>query len=580
MPTNMKNYILKLASAAGCAMMAVSCLDFSPEEQLSDSQVWSRAENFSLFSTEFYEWTRGFRPSTSVTYMNAIGDGPHSDTRSDLLCEASVNTFSAGSNSIPSTDENYKQIYKRIYYTNLLLQKAAGFEPQDDITEPVGEAYFFRAYLYFELVQMFGDCIWTGEPVDVDSEVLYGNRTDRVTVIRNCISDLKSAADLLPETPSEDGRVCSYTAWALISRIGLYEGTWQKFHNGDAAASAEFLSEAEDAAKTVMDSGRYELFYSDALGGRDSYRYMFLLENVQCNPAGLTKSANTEYIFARRYDETLKPIGYNITQATLNNTFRPTAKLAQMYRCQDGLPISISPLYQGEDGQNSDFENRDNRMNGTLMQNGQTYWNNDGTWRTTWTSDEAGMTASRRVNSGYANYKWATERHVTDESEGYDYPIIRYAEVLLNYAEAVFEQNESITDEQLDESLNLVRHRSNPDMTALSNELVDSHASEGMTMREEIRAERTVELFMEGFRIDDLKRWKTAEDEMPQDLLGIKYDGTWYESNWTDMSYTTNSEGRIVLYTGRIWNERNYLLPLPSDECQLNPNLGQNPGWE
>ena len=561
-------------------MMAVSCLDFSPEEQLSDSQVWSRAENFSLFSTEFYEWTRGFRPSTSVTYMNAIGDGPHSDTRSDLLCEASVNTFSAGSNSIPSTDENYKQIYKRIYYTNLLLQKAAGFELQDDITEPVGEAYFFRAYLYFELVQMFGDCIWTGEPVDVDSEVLYGNRTDRVTVIRNCISDLKSAADLLPETPSEDGRVCSYTAWALISRIGLYEGTWQKFHNGDAAASAEFLSEAEDAAKTVMDSGRYELFYSDALGGRDSYRYMFLLENVQCNPAGLTKSANTEYIFARRYDETLKPIGYNITQATLNNTFRPTAKLAQMYRCQDGLPISISPLYQGEDGQNSDFENRDNRMNGTLMQNGQTYWNNDGTWRTTWTSDEAGMTASRRVNSGYANYKWATERHVTDESEGYDYPIIRYAEVLLNYAEAVFEQNESITDEQLDESLNLVRHRSNPDMTALSNELVDSHASEGMTMREEIRAERTVELFMEGFRIDDLKRWKTAEDEMPQDLLGIKYDGTWYESNWTDMSYTTNSEGRIVLYTGRIWNERNYLLPLPSDECQLNPNLGQNPGWE
>lgn len=561
-------------------MMAVSCLDFSPEEQLSDSQVWSRAENFSLFSTEFYEWTRGFRPSTSVTYMNAIGDGPHSDTRSDLLCEASVNTFSAGSNSIPSTDENYKQIYKRIYYTNLLLQKAAGFEPQDDITEPVGEAYFFRAYLYFELVQMFGDCIWTGEPVDVDSEVLYGNRTDRVTVIRNCISDLKSAADLLPETPSEDGRVCSYTAWALISRIGLYEGTWQKFHNGDAAASAEFLSEAEDAAKTVMDSGRYELFYSDALGGRDSYRYMFLLENVQCNPAGLTKSANTEYIFARRYDETLKPIGYNITQAALNNTFRPTAKLAQMYRCQDGLPISISPLYQGEDGQNSDFENRDNRMNGTLMQNGQTYWNNDGTWRTTWTSDEEGMTASRRVNSGYANYKWATERHVTDESEGYDYPVIRYAEVLLNYAEAVFEQGESITDEQLDESLNLVRHRSNPDMTALSNELVDSHASEGMTMREEIRAERTVELFMEGFRIDDLKRWKTAEDEMPQDLLGIKYDGTWYESNWTDMSYTTNSEGRIVLYTGRIWNERNYLLPLPSDECQLNPNLGQNPGWE
>lgn len=576
---DMKHIIFKLASIAGAALTAVSCLDFSPEKQLSDTQVWDKADNFTLFADEFYEWTSDFRASTSLTYMNRVADGPHADTRSDLMCEASINNFSAGSNSIPSTDENYKQIYKRLYYVNLLLQKAAEFEPQADIEEPMGEAYFFRAYLYFELVQMFGDCIYTDAPVDVDNEILYGPRTNRVTVIRNCIADLKAAAELLPETPSADGRVCSYAAWAYLSRIGLYEGTWQKFHGGDAAASSEFLTEAVNAAQKVM-AGPYELFYSDALGGRDSYRYMFILENVQCNPAGLTKADNREYIFYRRHDETLKPIGYNITHAFTEGAIRATNNLARIYRCQNGLPIDApgNTQWMGEAGANTEFENRDLRMNATLLMNGQTYWTNDTEYRTTWEADEAGKTANRRVNSGYQAYKWATERAVQDESEGYDYPIIRYAEVLLNYAEAVYELHGSITDAQLDESLNLVRRRSNPTMTKLSNALVTDH---GLDMREEIRAERTVELAFEGFRIDDLKRWKTAETEMPKDLLGIRYtDNTWFGQNWNDMPYSTNSEGYIVLYTRREWHERNYLLPIPSDELQLNPELKQNPGWE
>ena len=117
-------------------------------------------------------------------------------------------------------------------------------------------------------------------------------------------------------------------------------------------------------------------------------------------------------------------------------------------------------------------------------------------------------------------------------------------------------------------------------MTKLSNALVDGHAAQGMTMLGEIRAERTVELFLEGFRIDDLKRWKTAEDEMPGDLLGIQFKGTWYESNWAKQLRPLNAEGRIILYSNRKWADKNYLLPLPNDETQLNPALGQNPGWK
>ena len=149
--------------------------------------------------------------------------------------------------------------------------------------------------------------------------------------------------------------------------------------------------------------------------------------------------------------------------------------------------------------------------------------------------------------------------------------------MLLNYAEAVYELNESITDNDLNISLNLVRLRVNPNMPKLSNSFVTAN---GLNMREEIRRERTVELFLEGFRIDDLKRWKTAETEMPQDQLGVKMTATWFESNWPAQARPLNGDGCITLYSDRTWAQKNYLYPLPQDQLQLNKNLTQNPGWQ
>ena len=569
--------IYTILSLIVAAIVASSCLDLDPKAQLSDAQVWSKASNFTLFTNQFYGWTRDFKGSPE--YVTSIWDGSHSDERSDLVCSANLNVYSAGTNSIPSTDANYSTLYKRIYYTNLLLKNAKDYEPQKDIATPMGEAYFFRAYLYFELVQLFGDVIWTDVPLDLDSENLYGERTGRLEVIKHCVEDLQNAAELLPETPSEDGRVGKGAAYAFLSRVALYEGTWQKFHNNAATEAASLLATAAKAAKDCMELEQYSLFYSAALGGRDSYRYMFTLENVDCNPAKLTKGDNKEYILARRHDEATKPIGSNITHAADGNAeLTPTRKLANMYRCQDGLPIAKSPLFKGYATQNSEFEGRDNRMNACLRMHDQKYWNNDGKWRTTWTDadlDDA-LVCNRRSNSGYINYKWATERKVDDNNEGYDYPVIRYAEVLLNYAEAMYEKDGSISDADLDISLNVVRARSNPEMTKLSNSLVSAN---GLDMREEIRAERTVELFLEGFRLDDLKRWKTAETEMPQDQLGLLMTGTWFATNWSNQTRPLNSDGCIIMYSDRVWAQKNYLYPIPSDELQLNEKLGQNPGW-
>ena len=566
--------IINILSLAAAVLFASACMDLSPKAQMSDAQVWSKASNFTLFANQFYGWTRDFQGSN---YMSSWTDGVHSDTRSDLVGTPNLNVYSAGTNSIPSTDSNYGTLYKRIYYTNLLLKNAESYEAKADIATPMGEAYFFRAYFYFELVQIYGDVIYTDTPLDMDSEKLYGKRDDRLEVVRHCIDDLKKAVELLPELPAEDGRVAKGAANALISRIGLYEGTWQKFHNNNASAANELLSTAAAAAKAVIDSKAYTLFYSDALGPKDSYRYMFILENTDCNPAKLTKADNKEYIFSHRHDEATKKIGTNITHGAQNSGVYVTRKLADMYRCQDGLPIAKSPKFQGYDGQNTEFADRDNRMNATLLRHGQKYWNNDGKWRTTWTAadEDDALTCDRRSQSGYINNKWATERKVDDTNEGYDYPVIRYAEVLLNYAEAVFEQGENISDADLDLSLNVVRQRSNPDMAKLSNSLVSAN---GLSMREEIRAERTVELALEGFRIDDLKRWKTAETEMPQDLRGLKMTG-WFATNWTNQTRPLDADGSIVLYDGRVWAEKNYLYPIPSDELQLNPELGQNKGW-
>ena len=567
-----------------CLLVTVltSCLNLDPKDSLGDNLVWNKADNFQLFANQFYGWTRDLGSGTD--YQNGVSDGVHSDYRSDLVCTSAVNTYSQGTNAIPEKDGNFTSLYKRIYYTNLLLKNADGFGNQAAIATPMGEAYWFRAYLHFELVQIYGDAQILTEPLDIDNGQLYGSRHDRYEVVSQCISDLQKAAELLPETAGEEGRLTKDAAYAMLSRVALYEGTWQKFHNSNSSRATELLTIAKNAAKQVIDNGHYSLFYNAGLVNagisniNQSYRYMFMLEDVQDNPLGLTKKDNTEYILSHRHRETDR-MTLNVTHAMVANVCYITRKMANMYLCSDGLPVDKSPLFQGYTQAASEFQNRDARMDNTMLSHGEKYWNNDGKWRTSWSEDDLNscLTTNARSNSGYQCQKWGVECQVQDYYESMDYPVIRYAEVLLNYAEAAYELSESITDNDLDISLNLVRRRVNPNMPKLSNSFVSTN---GLNMRDEIRRERTVELFLEGFRIDDLKRWKTAETEMPQDQLGVKMTGTWFESNWAAQARSLNSDGCILLYSGRTWSQKNYLYPLPQDQRQLNPNLGQNPGWE
>ncbi len=573
----MKKYI-KLLLTLSLGMNVCSCLDFNPEDQLADGNMWQAASDFEYFANDFYSWTRDF---STVLY-----DAPHSDLRADLVLSTNTNSFSHGNNTIPGSDKNYTDNYNHIRRTNMLLEKAEKYSGSGDISRYVAEAKFFRAYSYFDLVQLFGNVILTKKPLDVTSPEMNAVRNDRGEVIDFIIQDLKEAAPSLPATVStdEEGRLTKWAAYAFLSRVALYEGTWQKFHNGNTVRSSELLTIAAEAAKEVIDKGGYGLFYSDKLK-EYSYKYLFILENVQSNPANLTKNANNEYIFYRRHDETLLPIGKNVTTAVLaSQSLTISRKFANLFLTQAGVPMDVNneQLYQTP---TSEFDNRDNRMKNIFLPNGVKYWNNtEKSSRNSWTAaDESrALTCDVRKGTGYMNQKWATERYVNDTKEGYDYPIIRYAEVLLNYAEAVYEKcaNDGNTeDAKIDAALvylNKVRKRVNPDMPDLTIEFAKAHS---LNLQEEIRRERTIELFHEGFRLDDLKRWKTAEDEMPQDVKGIRWIGT-FQTLWGDASSKRkDNEGCLILEDGRSWQNKNYLYPLPTDQTQLNPNLGQNPEW-
>ncbi|RDB03877.1 RagB/SusD family nutrient uptake outer membrane protein [Runella aurantiaca] len=576
----MKNHtIYKVLTIAGIIFFSFGCnklVEMKPINEISDASYWKNAEQFKLAANEYYTYLRGF--------ADILDNNPHSDRRSDILYSRDgANTFSNGTNTIPITDGSWNTAYSRIRATNYLLDKAATYPSPAEIEKYVAEAKFFRAYLYFDLLQLFGGVPIIKTPLSPESPELQAPRNNRDEVVDFIIADLESAIAALPLESAiagaDKGRVSKGTAQAFLSRVALYEGTWQKFRNNSARANT-LLDKAIINADAVVSSKQYELF-APAVLGDSAQKYLFILENQQSNPANLTKAANKEYLLANRYDFASRQIRINITHQMQGNIHWGAKKLMDMYLCQDGLPIEKSSLFKGYKTTLSEYENRDNRVFYTWMQDGKYYWNNENPGaRTTWKGDAADIASSGgrfspAGGSGYAPQKFATERRLQDMEEAYDYPVIRYAEVLLNYAEAVFEKNGTIGDADLDKSLNLVRNRINKQMPKLSNTLVQTH---GLDMRTEIRRERTLELFLEGFRVDDLKRWKTAETEMPKPIEGIVWTGTAYETRWAGIKNQVVN-GNYRLEGNRIWAEKHYLLPVPSQQIQLNPNLTQNPGW-
>ncbi|MFA6086785.1 RagB/SusD family nutrient uptake outer membrane protein [Mucilaginibacter sp.] len=589
--------MLIIAGQVGCN----KALDLKPQDQLSDAAYFKSVNDFKTFANQYYSYLHNF--------SNSFADNPHYDGRADVF--GGGGSYGAGTNTVPASDANWNNNYSRIRNCNYLLEKAAGFTDQAGIAQYVAEAKFFRAYCYFELLQLYGGVPLIVKTLNLDSPELYGTRATRDAVADQIIADLEAAIPNLPvsylSSSADFGRVSRTAAQAFLGRVALYEGTWLKFRNGDNTRYNMLLDKSAAASNAAIVSGQFALFgttASNALGGNSTVlgdsaqKYLFILENPKSNPAAVNKAANHEYLLSYRYDDVSKVINSNISRQ--GTQIGPQHKFVNAFLCRDGLPIEKSPLFQGFQTYGSEFVNRDNRLRYTIRVNNMYYWYGNANYRVTWLNDAADIATSLGKTiqiAGYTNQKWVTERNCPDTKESEDYPVIRYAEVLLNYAEAVYERNGSISDADLNKSINLVRLRANKNMPPLTNGFVSGN---GLDFRTEIRRERFVELYYEGFRFDDIKRWHSAGTDLVTNVggtaygnapafvsswpVGIKYRGTQAQIGPNPLApaptNAVDGNGQLILdNTARSFTEKNYLYPIPTQQITLNPALVQNPGW-
>jgi starch-binding outer membrane protein, SusD/RagB family len=534
---------LALLISGGCK----KDLNLSPKDKLSDASFWKTPADFRLAANDFYY---GLKTA-----------GNNTDNNSDIAFGSGANQVSNGSYLPSSVSSAWDDAYKQIRATNYLLQKAQESDLGTGIDAAVGDALFFRAYNYWNLVSKFGGVPKIDKVLDVTSAELYSPKATQAEIIDFILEDLKVAAAKLPLqselSGDEIGRVTRGAALALRARAALFMGTWAKYH------SAGDLAIAKESAEQVLTSNEYKLFTEK---GADSYKHLFILGGDD----------SKEVILARRYYANRAT--HNWTRELWFNAMVPTKNLADLYLATDGRPISQSPEFAGYNTLTSEFQKRDPRMAMTFIVPGSTIFFEGGIMQPTF----PGFTGSNATHTGYMLRKFLDETNDAATFRGeYDFKEFRYGEVLLILAETIYEMNGQISDGDLNRTINLLRSRVN--MPALTNAHV---AMYGLNMLQEIRRERTVELAFEGFRRDDLKRWKTAESVLPQALRGIKFVGTEYQQRYPDLKVgndiQVDGQGFIVAEqaTSRQFISKHYLDPIPLQQIQLsNGTLVQNPGW-
>ncbi|MCL3781362.1 RagB/SusD family nutrient uptake outer membrane protein [Prolixibacteraceae bacterium JC049] len=555
----MRNTIFLLMTAA---VMFTACekeLDLSPKDKLSSAEYWKTAEHFETGANAFYR---------NLPDIGAIAV----DHNSDIIKHADGNTISQGLNTIPASNGTWNAAYGRIRQRNILIERGNDPDVQEIAKRYVAEARWFRVYEYFELYKKFGDVPLILRPLDTGSEELYAPRAPRTEVVDFMLNELNAIIEILPkqsDLPEKEwGRVTWNAALALKSRVALFEATWGRYHQTGANVS-RYLDEALSASNALINSGEHELFYSS---DRKRSYYNFFMEEG---------NDSKEQIVARRYNRELEVTHSYGGDAINGYGLMFNSSFIEALLCRDGLPIDKSPLYQQTGDWLDEWQNRDPRMRQMVVVPDSAYVifrNIDGQPYLPWITQEQG---------GYMISKWNVgTKEALNLGKNVNFAHeIRYAEILLNHVEALWEKHGSVTDEQLNLTINAIRDRAGFHSSAfLTNGFATAH---NLNIRNEIRRERMVELAVEGFRYDDIRRWKIAEQVLDKPLMGVPFKSTNFQQIYQDR---LGGEWDLVCdpTTGRIitqpdaenrWEEKNYLLPIGFNEIELNPALEQTVNW-
>ncbi|QEC53293.1 putative outer membrane starch-binding protein [Anseongella ginsenosidimutans] len=591
----MKKHIEKWSLLILTAFFAASCndefLERKPLDEVSSETFWNSENDLQVYNNSLYDLARNDDnvPILMGHYQNFesyFGSIWFQDEFSDNMAPRhDRHTFfqqvRAGKHNIPTDPQwfGYKGWnFVRAVNVGLANYSKAPLE-EEVINKYAAEARLFRGWFYAEKVQKFGDVPWVDKPLDTESEELYAARTPREEAMLKVLEDLSFAAENLPddwEDGNAPGRLNRWCALLVKSRVCLYEGTWRKYHGGSDAEM--WLREAANAAKEIMDNGPYSLYNTgDPENDYNAYH------------RSLDLSGNPEVMYWRKYQ---LGVLTNHVQSYFEYAGGATKSLVEDYLCTDGLPVSLSPLYQGDAQIEDVFVNRDPRLRQTVLHPEDAgkyqYHLADGRPYPRLT----GMSGGYRSTTGYhiiKHYNAADmigKAYNTAESPAI---ILRFGEVLLNYAEALAELGE-LSQQDLDISINLLRDRvAMPHMVRGNVPADPRYTADGVPpLIVEIRRERRVELFMEGHRYKDLKRWKQGKKlEIP--AMGIRWDAaaiTRYPGATVQSSVDPLSGNTYIdVYKGTDWENpvfdesKHYLWPVPLSSIAQNPNLGQNPGW-
>lgn len=503
-------------------------LETTPKGTLSDASFWKTQQDAEIFVNNLYnvlldEENVQFDAMSDFMVANIASQG----TRTISF----VNGLVLSDN--PTCESFWDSRYRYIRAANDFLANVE-LIPDESIesqvkTRLIAEAKFLRAYSYAYLSFLYGDVPLITTPLEIDESIAL-TRTPLATVSSFVLEELQSTADVLPLNPGAIGRISKGAALAMRARYALWVNDF---------------SEAKKSAEDVIDLNKYSLY--------SSYQSLFS-EVAENNSEVILDKQFIKNDYSNNLFQRLAPFSQN----SGNNLFQPTASIVNEYEMSNGMMIDDAG--SGFD-ELAPYDNRDPRLGysvfhlGSILPDGTSYDSRPGG------ADDYTL-GFQTTQTGFNLRKYVNVDDLADGTNtGLNFILIRYAEVLLTYAEAKIELNE--IDQSVYDAINEIRARADVNMPPLQ---------EGMTqvaLRNAVRHERAVELAFEGLRMFDIKRHRMAQSILTGPIEGMTYE-------------KSPGELTTVILTDYIWNfrEQDYLWPIPIEEIILsNDNLTQNEGF-
>ena len=578
------------------AVVFIACtknLDRPPQDQISNSQYWKTAQDLESYTIQFYALFPNFRTLGSIApdfFLGNIGRDAVFGSDHQIMATPTPQLNGTRTATISGGNWNWTGIRSvNIFFEN--YQKVN--DVPDNINHFVGEAHFFKAWLYFEKVRLFGDVPWYTNSMLIDDPVLYKARTKRTEVVDSILWHLDRATEKLKlrkDATGNNNRLSKEVALIFKSRVALFEGSWQKYHAGTpfatvGAAPNKYFQAAVDAVTELQIPNKYTVGITNTGKPASDYNSLFNSTNLV---------GNTEVALWTKFDRTQATFSHNfqiyVTSST--NQVSVTYQLVQNYLAKTGLAYdygAVASTLKGSAFLNKIGTDCDPRLSQVIWIPGQTMWNNSG-GTVLFTKPFLDGAGQRRNSTGFQLNKGVDPNDPTAGGvQGFSTScetgavIFRYAEALLNYAEAKLELGQA---PDYSTSLNLLRSRAGmPNFGVIADANRLKYADWGYPVTDElneVRRERAVELACEGFRYDDWRRWRAHKLFLAKRPLGFPYLPSEYAAN---IVVPTNADGLVdpfkaIILIGYNFNVgRDYLESIPINERTLNPNLTQNPGW-